>query len=61
MSCYHHMHTSVTLRALDQGKKVIVEKPLATSMEQLERLDSSDTGSIYVGFNRRYSPFNRYI
>ncbi len=61
VSCYHHMHASVALRALDLGKKVIVEKPLVTSRDQLEMLEKSDTSSLYVGFNRRYSPFNRYI
>lgn len=61
----HDSHAFLCEKALKSGKHVFVEKPLAVSMTQLERvvqvLDEQHTIdkdiSITVGFNRRFSPF----
>ena len=56
----HHSHAELTCRALESGKSVFVEKPLALSGEQLERIAVTvvRTGNdrLMVGFNRRFSP-----
>ncbi len=56
----HHSHADLTCRALERGKTVFVEKPLALSTESLARvLDvvaSSGNDRLMVGFNRRFAP-----
>lgn len=61
----HDSHAELTMRALQAGKHVYVEKPLALRHEELDELervvtelDGSGTSPIVtVGFNRRYAPF----
>lgn len=55
----HDSHAALTLRALDAGKHVFVEKPLALSHEELDAVLAkarSGTAILTVGFNRRFSP-----
>ncbi|WP_406832181.1 bi-domain-containing oxidoreductase [Pedococcus sp. KACC 23699] len=56
----HHSHADFVCRALEQGKAVFVEKPLALRQEQLDRLleTVARTGNdrVMVGFNRRFAP-----
>jgi predicted dehydrogenase/threonine dehydrogenase-like Zn-dependent dehydrogenase len=56
----HDTHADLVLRALQAGKHVFVEKPLALNMDQLsaisEQLLSSHSSLLTVGFNRRYAP-----
>jgi predicted dehydrogenase/threonine dehydrogenase-like Zn-dependent dehydrogenase len=56
----HHSHAELTCRALEAGKTVFVEKPLALSPEELSKvLDVvATTGNdrLMVGFNRRFAP-----
>jgi predicted dehydrogenase/threonine dehydrogenase-like Zn-dependent dehydrogenase len=56
----HSSHASMTCRALEAGKTVFVEKPLALTYEELERIlttvDATGNDRIMVGFNRRFSP-----
>ncbi len=57
----HHEHADQTVRALEAGKHVFVEKPLAITWEQLDRVVSSyealpEKPLLMVGFNRRFSP-----
>jgi predicted dehydrogenase/threonine dehydrogenase-like Zn-dependent dehydrogenase len=56
----HHSHAELTCRALERGKTVFVEKPLALSTESLAQvLDAvARTGNdrLMVGFNRRFAP-----
>jgi predicted dehydrogenase/threonine dehydrogenase-like Zn-dependent dehydrogenase len=54
-------HGELTRRALESGKYVFVEKPLALTDEELEnviRIAGAD-GKLMVGFNRRFSPLAR--
>lgn len=57
----HHEHADQAARALAAGKHVFVEKPLAITWEQLERVAGVYEGLkspplLMVGFNRRFSP-----
>ena len=56
----HSSHAELACRALEAGKAVFVEKPLALSGEELDRVlatvDATDNDRILVGFNRRYAP-----
>jgi predicted dehydrogenase len=55
----HDTHAELVCRALEKGKKVYVEKPLALTEEELKRIKEAhlkDEGWIMVGFNRRFSP-----
>ncbi|MDW3224094.1 MAG: Gfo/Idh/MocA family oxidoreductase [Paracoccaceae bacterium] len=54
-----HLHVCVSLRALKAGKHVICEKPLATSLADIERLRAAmhDNGkSIFPVFQYRWGP-----
>jgi len=57
----HHEHADQVVRSLAAGKHVFVEKPLAISWEELERVVSVHSATVgeplvMVGFNRRFSP-----
>ena len=56
----HSSHADLTVRALEAGKAVFVEKPLALSADDVDRiLDTVEkTGNtrLQVGFNRRFAP-----
>ena len=55
----HDLHAELARRALEQGKHVFVEKPLALDDAQLESVLEgvrSSNGKLMVGFNRRFSP-----
>lgn len=63
----HDLHADLVLRALEQGKHVLVEKPLTLSREELDQVtaffrqaeaEGSATAPVLLtGFNRRFSPF----
>lgn len=60
----HDSHADYVLRALDAGKAVYVEKPLALTMADIDAIrdkcvaleQSGATPFVMVGFNRRFSP-----
>jgi predicted dehydrogenase len=55
----HDSHADLIVKALDAGKHVFVEKPLAVNAEQLLRVTDVLTtarGLLTVGFNRRFAP-----
>jgi predicted dehydrogenase len=56
----HHTHADLVCRALETGKAVFVEKPLALTTAELERITDTvaSTGNdrLMVGFNRRFAP-----
>ena len=56
----HHSHAELVCRALETGKAVFVEKPLALTSDELDRVTEviTNTGNdrLMVGFNRRFAP-----
>ena len=55
----HDSHADLVCRGLEAGKHVFVEKPLAMTGDQLERvLQAAERSSslLMVGFNRRFAP-----
>lgn len=61
---YHHAHTPLAVDALSRGATVVLEKPLATTPEQVDQLlqaVQSSTGQLFACFQRRYLPFGRFI
>ena len=56
----HNSHADLTCQALQSGKTVFVEKPLALSQEELDRVldvvSSTGNDRLMVGFNRRFAP-----
>ncbi|NOR68916.1 MAG: zinc-binding dehydrogenase [Methylomarinum sp.] len=60
----HNSHAYFVAEALNEGKNVFVEKPIAIDLEQLEMVkqayymqqESGGTARVMVGFNRRFSP-----
>lgn len=56
----HNQHADQVIEALQAGKHVFVEKPLAIHAEELDRVEEACLKSgktLTVGFNRRFSPF----
>jgi predicted dehydrogenase/threonine dehydrogenase-like Zn-dependent dehydrogenase len=56
----HHTHARLVCRALETGKAVFVEKPLALTRDEvqqiLEAVTSTGNDRLMVGFNRRFAP-----
>jgi predicted dehydrogenase/threonine dehydrogenase-like Zn-dependent dehydrogenase len=55
----HDLHAKMTVEALDAGKHVFVEKPLALNASELKNIIKAQAVSgktVTVGFNRRFSP-----
>ena len=56
----HHTHADLVCRALETGKAVFVEKPLALTESDLERvidvIEKTGNDRLMVGFNRRFAP-----
>jgi predicted dehydrogenase/threonine dehydrogenase-like Zn-dependent dehydrogenase len=55
----HGSHAELTKLALEKGKHVFVEKPLALTDAELDSVlaaAASSEGQLLVGFNRRFSP-----
>lgn len=55
----HGTHAELAARALQRGRHVFVEKPLALNDEQLNGVltaAADSAGQLMVGFNRRFSP-----
>ena len=61
----HHSHTDFACRALERGKSVFVEKPLALTEAQvdtlLETVARTGNDRLMVGFNRRFSPLFTFL
>ncbi len=59
LSTRHNSHASLVVQALDHGKHVFVEKPLALNLTELEQIIDAIENSkktVTVGFNRRFAP-----
>ncbi len=61
----HDSHAELVCRALEAGKHVFVEKPLATTLPQLEAIETAVAKHpdrvLMVGFNRRYAPMAQSV
>lgn len=56
---YHATHASLATEALQRGASAVVEKPIATTSDQLDRLLAALTaspGRLFSCYQRRYSP-----
>jgi polar amino acid transport system substrate-binding protein len=55
----HDLHAPLAVKAIERGKHVFVEKPLALNDEDLDQVletASRSSGQLLVGFNRRLAP-----
>lgn len=56
----HSSHAALACRALEAGKAVFVEKPLALRVTELDQIlstvDATGNDRLMVGFNRRFAP-----
>ncbi len=55
----HNLHASLVVQALNHGKHVFVEKPLALNLTELDQIIDAIEKSkktVTVGFNRRFAP-----
>jgi predicted dehydrogenase len=56
----HSSHAALVCRALERGRTVFVEKPLALTAEQLAEIlavvEATGNDRLHVGFNRRFAP-----
>jgi predicted dehydrogenase len=61
----HHSHAEFACKALERGKAVFVEKPLALTEEQveqvLETVERTGNDRLMVGFNRRFAPLFTFL
>jgi predicted dehydrogenase/threonine dehydrogenase-like Zn-dependent dehydrogenase len=62
----HDTHASFVLQALEAGKHVFVEKPLAIQEKDLQSIkdfyhSQENAPSLMIGFNRRFSPLTQIM
>ncbi|MDJ0866418.1 MAG: bi-domain-containing oxidoreductase [Myxococcota bacterium] len=60
----HDLHAPLVVKALEAGKHVFTEKPLALTGDELDaiaRAREASPGDVMVGFNRRFAPLVRAI
>jgi len=60
----HDSHARLAMEAMQAGKDVYVEKPLALTLEELrgvEQVHASTGRRLMVGFNRRFAPTTRAL
>ncbi len=61
----HHNHADLVVEAVNNGKAVYVEKPLAISKDSITKIEeamyNAENPKIFVGFNRRFSEASKFI
>lgn len=60
----HDTHAEYSIKALNAGKNVVVEKPLAMNYEELLEIEKAYNKSgkgLMLGFNRRFSPLTEKL
>jgi len=58
------MHAEFTIRALEAGKHVLCEKPMAVSIDQCQRMidaASQANRQLMIAYRLHYEPFNRKV
>ena len=58
----HDNHAALTIKALEAGKPVLVEKPLALNRDDINAIATArndSNGFFQVGFNRRFAPMSQ--
>lgn len=61
---YHHTHASIAIHALKHGACAVVEKPVATTGEQLDEISellTAGNGRFFACFHKRYSQLNDWV
>lgn len=62
---YHATHTPIALTALERGGAVAIEKPIATTREQIQALEAAlradSSARIFACFQRRYAAYTDWI
>jgi polar amino acid transport system substrate-binding protein len=60
----HNSHATYTIKGIEEGKQVFVEKPIAMNYDELEQVKaaySKGNSKVMVGFNRRFAPISKTI
>ena len=61
----HYNHSDLVIKALNKGKAVYVEKPLALDLQSITDIEasiySSENPKLFIGFNRRFSKSTQFI
>ena len=55
----HHLHAGVTIESLEAGKHVLLEKPMAVTMDECDRMIEAETRSgrlLQIGLTGQYRP-----
>lgn len=59
IASHHALHASQALLALQANKHVFIEKPIALTLQDTDRIISADTaaggGKVMIGYMRRYA------
>ena len=60
----HHLHEEICIRAAERGKHILVEKPIARTLDEADRIIEAARKAdviLMVGLNQRYLPAHRKI
>ena len=61
----HFNHADLVIKAINAGKAVYVEKPLAIDVDSITRIEeamyNAEDPKIFLGFNRRFSDASQFI
>ncbi|MDQ1256946.1 MAG: hypothetical protein QG656_1546 [Candidatus Hydrogenedentes bacterium] len=58
----HHLHEAATLAAFDAGKDVLIEKPIALTLDEADRMIAAakeKNRKFFVSLNQRFEPCHR--